>query len=182
MKTSAGVPERLSCSQMEAEIALHAGGDLNDGVRQALLESHLAGCSTCRDYQRRMVACLDVLQTCAAESAPLGRAAGVWPRVATALRAYDAQPVLARFNAWVPTTAIAAACAAMIFVTVIQVERGLPVAPSQNYFTDPEFAKTGLGTRSVVAPHLNGQDLQTTPVGLDAKLPRVNQRQPRGDF
>ena len=183
MKTPTG-SEMLNCGHVEAEIALYAGGDLNDAVRQDELESHLAGCPSCRDYQLRMSQCLEVLQTCAAESTPVGRSAGVWPRVAAALTAYETQPVLARFNAWVPTTAIAAACAAMIFVTVIQVERGVRVMPGQDYFTDPGFAKSGAvwDVRTVHAPAFEGQNLPTTPVALDAKSPRKELPPPKLRF
>jgi len=71
----------------------------------------------------------------------------------------------------------------MIFVTVIQVERGVRVMPGQDYFADPGFAKSGAvwDVRTVRAPVFDGQNLPTTPVTLDAKSPR-KESMPRHDF
>ena len=173
----------LSCRQAEAELALQVGGDLDDPAASLPLQAHLANCPDCREYQRRLTECLEALQTCAAESLPTSRTAGLWPRVAARLAAsYAVRPTLAQFNVWMPTTAIAAACAVMVFVTIVQVERAAPNGVDRNYFHDPSFAEF---RDSSFAPPANslGPDGKnwSTPVGLERT--QLRRRFPsRGEF
>lgn len=172
----------LSCRQAEAELALHVGGDLDDAAATLPLQAHLANCPDCREYQRRLTECLEALQTCAAESLPTCRSAGVWPRVAARLAAsYAARPTLAQFNVWVPTTAIAAACAVMVFVTIVQFDRTAPNGVDRNYFNDPSFADRDPS----FAPRADSLDPDgknwSTPVGLERT--QLRRRFPsRGEF
>lgn len=203
MTRRTGSPSVLSCRQAEAEIALQVGGDLDDPARTRLLQAHLANCPLCRDYERRLAECVEALQTCAVESLPTYRSGGLWPRVAAELPPCSPRPVLARFNVWVPTTAMACACAAMIFVTVIQIKGIVPAdptsspqswisvssGPNRDYFSDPIFSLEG--NRSPVpplyAPGRSGQNLPTSLVwGNDLPLSERSQQpvrySPRGEF
>lgn len=160
-----------TCRQAEAEIALHAGGDLTDPVAEKLLASHLAKCPACRDYERRMSVCVELLQTCAAESAP--PAARVWSRVAAKLPRRAPRTALAQFNAWVPTTAMVAACAAMILVTVLQIDRSVSRPARDLFVTDPVFASN----RGGVSPEREHENRPrpAVPVGLPpARAPHTN--------
>lgn len=117
------------CRQARSQIALKAGGDLNNPVDETLLEEHLVECASCREYLASMEATLDLLQTCAHVSLPARRSASVWPEVAGRLPAGNGRSVYARFNVWVPTAAMTAACAAMILVTFVQLQRTAALDP-----------------------------------------------------
>lgn len=117
------------CRQAQSEIALKAGGDAVDPAASMLLEAHLAECSQCRGYLTGMTASLESLQTCAAGSLSPSLSRSLWPAVASRLPSNEPMTVAARFNLWVPTAAMAAACAAMILVTIVQFERMMPVEP-----------------------------------------------------
>lgn len=117
------------CRQAKSEIALKAGGDAVDPAVSALLEAHLTECSQCRGYLSGMTVSLESLQTCAADSVSPALSRSLWPSVASRLPRREPMTVAARFNLWVPTAATAAACAAMILVTIVQFERMMPVEP-----------------------------------------------------
>lgn len=114
------------CREAQVQIALKAGDDLDDPVALALLEAHLTNCDGCRRYLARMESTLEVLQTSALESPVIPRVPSVWSRVAHQL---PQRSSYAQFNVWMPTTAMVAACAAMIFVTIVQIERSTPFDP-----------------------------------------------------
>lgn len=119
----------FDCRQARAEIALKAGGDLDDPIALSLLEAHLAGCVPCRRYLAGMESSLEVLQASAVESLSGERPPSLWPRVSRQLPRLNSRAVSARFNLWVPTAAMAAACAVMVLVTIVQIERVAPFAP-----------------------------------------------------
>src|SRR4051794_3033856 len=111
------------CRQAKAEIALQAGGDAVDPATSELLQSHLAECRDCRIYVAEMTASLEVLQACAVQWLPASRKTSLWPGVAARLPASVRPSAAARFNVWVPTAAMATACAAMWLVTLVQLGR-----------------------------------------------------------
>lgn len=117
------------CRQAKAEIALKAGGDAIDPLAGELLESHLDDCSHCRRYFAEMTASLESLQVCAAESPRPALSRSLWPGIAAQLPRTASLTASARFNFWVPTAAMAAACAAMILVAIVQIERSIPYEP-----------------------------------------------------
>jgi anti-sigma factor RsiW len=117
------------CRQAKAEIALKAGGDAVDPSQSGVLESHLAECSACRNYLADMAASLESLQVCATEFPPPIKMRSLWPQIASQLPPTRLRRVTTRFNLWVPTAAMAAACAAMILVTIVQLERVVPYRP-----------------------------------------------------
>lgn len=118
------------CRQAKAEIALQAGGDLVDPATADLLESHLEACSQCQAYLVKLTASLEALQGCALESLPASHLHSLWPGIASRLPASMRPSAAARFNVWVPTAAMAVACAAMVFVTIVQLERVVPIEPT----------------------------------------------------
>lgn len=118
------------CRQAKAEIALKAGGDSADPVAAEGLESHLTNCEDCRRYLRRMRASLEALQACALHSLPPAHQRSLWPGLASRLPPSVRPSAAARFNVWVPTAAMAVACAAMLLVTIVQIERVIPVEPT----------------------------------------------------
>lgn len=117
------------CRQARAEIALHAGGDANELVTAQLLQSHLTDCEACRQYLISMKSSLDALQTCALAAYPTLPQRSLWPGIASRLPAMIRPSTVARFNVWVPTAAMAVACAAMLMVTIVQIERVMPFQP-----------------------------------------------------
>lgn len=118
------------CRAAQAEISLEAGGDPIDPSTRELLQTHLRDCAACRKFQTQMTASLEVLQTVAAASLPAGPMKSLWPGIAARLPASQPQSAYAKFNLWIPTAAMAAACAAMVLVTVVQIERISPFAPT----------------------------------------------------
>lgn len=166
------------CRQAHVEIALKAGGDSIDPVAASLLESHLSECAACRQYLTGMESALELLQSSAVEVIPGKRLPSLWPRVAQRLPQPAARTAYARFNLWVPTAAMAAACAAMILVTIVQIERVAPFEPlvtphlrtvlhgepPRNIFVDDRqfatYRRPGSGAPSV---------LGTTPVSYPAE-------------
>jgi hypothetical protein len=117
------------CRQAKAEIALKAGGDAVESATATLLESHLAECPRCRTYLAEMTASLEALQASATSLLPSAMTRSLWPRVAARLPQTRPLSASARFNVWVPTAAMATACAAMILVTIVQLERVVPFEP-----------------------------------------------------
>lgn len=118
------------CVQARAEIALEAGGDSDDAVAAQLLEAHLSDCEVCRRYRVSMRASLEALQTSAVQSEPAIPQRSLWPGLAARMPVSFRPSTAARFNVWVPTAAMAAACAAMVLVTIVQLERVIPLEPT----------------------------------------------------
>jgi len=117
------------CRQAKAELALQAGDDAVTPATAPLLETHLEGCAECREYLAGLTLSLETLKTSAAEPVVPQRMASLWPKIAARLPTARPQVKLAPFNVWVPTAAMAAACAAMILVTIVQLERVAPFQP-----------------------------------------------------
>ncbi len=116
------------CRQAKAELALQAGDDAVTPATAPLLETHLDECAECRDYLANLSSSLETLKASAVDPVVPQRMASLWPGIAARLPA-TRQVKLAPFNVWVPTAAMAAACAAMILVTVVQLERVAPFQP-----------------------------------------------------
>jgi hypothetical protein len=140
------------CRQAKAEIALQAGEDAVSPATSTLLETHLAECAACREYLAELSLSLESLRTCAAQSLASTSRASLWPGLAARLPVTQPHSSVARFNVWVPTAMMTAACAAMILVTIVQFERVAPFQPQltprvravmghdiRNEFRTPEF-------------------------------------------
>lgn len=107
----------MNCTRAKSEIALWAGGDLDD--RQiAQLERHVAVCPDCREYRQRMSGSLQVLQN-PVVSEPSSLHDSVWPGVESRLSMQSQLEArrAERLNRWLPAAAIAAACLAVIAFT-----------------------------------------------------------------
>lgn len=117
------------CRQAKVELALQAGDDAVTSATSPLLETHLEDCAECREYLAGLTSSLETLKACVAEPVVPQRMTSLWPEIAARLSAARPQVKLAPFNVWVPTAAMAAACAAMILVTIVQFERVAPFQP-----------------------------------------------------
>jgi hypothetical protein len=107
----------MNCTRAKSEIALWAGGDLDD--RQiAQLERHVAVCPDCREYRQRMSGSLQVLHN-PGVSESSGLHDSVWPGVESRLSVQSQIEArrAERLNRWLPAAAIAAACLAVIAFT-----------------------------------------------------------------
>ncbi len=133
----------MHCEQAHAALALWVGQDLTDAADQRALEAHLASCPQCRHEQVAFAAAQRVLREA---QRPSVSPAGLWPKVAARLVAWDKRPQYQRFNVWVPTVAAALACSVLVGVAIYEVQQRVSeshmlAAQSRNLFiTDPEFA------------------------------------------
>jgi hypothetical protein len=139
------LPTSLSeCELVRADLALYSGGDLADPAAVAKVRGHLVGCAACQATLARLTESLDALQACAAAVAP-APGPSLWPALARRLPFRVPSSAAAQFNVWVPTAAMTAACAAMVLVTFVQLDRaGTLHAPSavhgqRNLFDDQTF-------------------------------------------
>lgn len=163
------------CEQIRTELALFAGDDLDSAVDVVRVRGHLAGCAECRTTLAQLTESLAVLETCAVTASSLPKA-NLWPAISRRLPIRTPSTARARFNLWVPTAAMTAACAAMILVTIVQFERVAPFQPTVtphirtaiegtrpvNLFHAPEF----VGLRD---PRFQGApSAEAVPVGLPA--------------
>jgi predicted anti-sigma-YlaC factor YlaD len=132
----------MNCRKTRRLLALWAGSDLEQRERQ-VAERHLAACPGCRDVWLRLAQSQHVLES--VRSAPLEnleqavpvRPASVWPWVSRHIRAMHQTVVLNRADSrgaswrdWLPAGAVAAACVAIISVTLSEVPLGDSVSPS----------------------------------------------------
>ncbi|MBW3540403.1 MAG: zf-HC2 domain-containing protein [Planctomycetes bacterium] len=101
----------MNCKRAQAEIALLAGGDLDDAA-EALLDEHLASCSSCRRHWNEMQATLLVLHEPEVPADPLHDS--VWPTLSMRLSRERRAERVATFNGWVAGLAVAATVLAMI--------------------------------------------------------------------
>ncbi len=181
---------RCDCDQWQSDLALLAGGDLEDEAAQCRVQSHLTVCQQCQVHFSNLTQTLEVLQS-AAVIVPSNSRTHVWASVAERLPANRRPSASERFNLWVPTTAIAAACAAMIFVTILQVDRMAPFSPQavpqvqtvlgkpleRNLFVDDRdfalqrrpFKASPFSTSEMVPVHLPAP--RTTPFPVDELTP-----------
>jgi len=107
----------MNCTRAKSDIALWAGGDLDDRTAMPL-ERHVAVCPECRDYRQRMSGSLQVLHE-PALAAPCNLQDSVWPDVESRLsrQSQSEAQKAERLNRWLPAAAIAAACLAVIAFT-----------------------------------------------------------------
>jgi hypothetical protein len=107
----------MTCREVNADLALYAGGDLDDAERVRAVRRHVANCLDCRERLRSLKSSLQTL----AGSDPVSTwvpTISLWPRVEAALRA--PAPVTGRFSSlhslrhWTPFAAMAAACVLLL--------------------------------------------------------------------
>src|SRR5215471_3312020 len=112
-----------SCRKTRRLLALSAGNDL-DERDQALAQRHLAVCPKCREAWQGLQRSQDVLErVCAAPAVDQGKSPGwsqgsLWPTVARHLRSIDTQAAAPDWRGWLPAGALAAACLAVVIVSL----------------------------------------------------------------
>lgn len=107
----------MNCTRARSEIALWAGGDVDDRDA-AQLERHVALCAECREYRRRMVGSVQMLQEPAFPVA-YNLQESVWPNVEARLSVQSRVEArrAERLNRRLPAVAVAVACLAVIALT-----------------------------------------------------------------
>jgi hypothetical protein len=119
----------LSCRKTRRLLALSAGNDF-EVLPSAETQRHLAVCPHCRETWQGLRRAQQVLERVSAtrvagESPAVsdqpGEAtlpASVWPGVARHLKVIDEQWAAPNWRGWLPTAALAAACVAVVVVTI----------------------------------------------------------------
>jgi hypothetical protein len=121
----------LNCRKTRRLLALSAGNDLEERD-QAGAHRHLAVCPHCREVwqglRRSQQAIEQVRAAPAVEhdaTTSVWSSTSLWPAVARHIRKIDVQAAALDWRGWLPAGALAAACLAIVIVT-------LPDAPSGN--------------------------------------------------
>jgi hypothetical protein len=136
----------MNCRKTRRLLALWAGSDLEQRERQ-VAERHLAACPGCREVWLHLQQSQQVLES--VRSAPLEnleqavpiRPASVWPWVSRHIVAMHDKTIIlnradlswvrgANWRDWLPAGAVAAACVAIISVTLSEVPLSDSVSPS----------------------------------------------------
>lgn len=108
----------MTCRDAQADIALYAGGDLDDAVRVREVRRHVASCPGCREHFKGVKSSLRTLAS--VDRAATWQAAGsLWPAIQRELgkpRPTGAALALKQVRNWTPLAAMTAACAVMLMV------------------------------------------------------------------
>jgi len=120
----------MNCKRAQTEIALLAGGDLDEASCRAL-HQHLNRCSECRDYQFQMEELMDLVDESPAkdeadEASKSAVTESLWPSLSSRLVSLPCVKA-DRFNGWIPAVAVALICLAMFMVA--SPERAFPTTP-----------------------------------------------------
>lgn len=119
----------LNCRKVRRLLALSAGNDLEGGDLVGA-QRHLAVCPSCREAWKGLEASQRVFEQMSAApaegaatspncpGASVRPAGSVWPEVARHIRIIDEQAVAASWRDWLPAGALAAACLAIVVVTL----------------------------------------------------------------
>ncbi len=105
----------MNCKRAKAQLALLIGNDL-DPAAVGDVRKHLDQCGDCRDHLKRLAACLDVLQI-PDSSAWNSDGESLWQELSIRLPSETTAMKPHRLNGWAASLAVAAACAAMVWVT-----------------------------------------------------------------
>jgi hypothetical protein len=117
------------CREARTQIALEVGGDLEDSAATERLQSHLHECPDCRRYLSDMQSVLGVFAACARPENVEAASPRLWSRIAAELPDRSRRSAYSQFNVWVPAAAMSIACAAMLLVTILQLEQVSPFEP-----------------------------------------------------
>ncbi len=109
----------MNCRQAHTDIALWAGGDLDEAGLLSL-KRHLEVCLACRCYHEEMRFLMRLVDECplreqADEASKRAVEDSLWPTLATRLVSLPS-PQSDRFNGWVPAVAVAAVCLATVLI------------------------------------------------------------------
>jgi len=149
----------MNCREARADIALFAGGDLDDRARVRELRQHVHGCPECRAHYDAMKSSLKSL----AALIPLDAAAtwesggSLWPSIRRELvkppQTLTAAQAISQLKNWTPFAAMTAACVLML------------VALGQ-FGAQPEqpVSSRGLTTHPPMALHPTEEHDETPPI------------------
>lgn len=133
----------MNCKRTRLDIALMVGDDLDEGA-EAAVRRHVAACPDCCEHLRRMQRSLGVLHE-PNDIVANELSESVWPALAAKLPGREAGGQ-SGFNGWVPATALAAACLAVVMFV-----RNGPTSARQTY-DDPLPARSSLPVWRVEGP------------------------------
>lgn len=109
---------KINCRTTRRLLALWAGNDLEERESRRA-ERHLAVCPPCREaweQLKRSQRVLDRVRPAPADDARLD--VSLWPAVARQVRVIDATSVAPNWRGWLPAGALAAACFAVLMVSL----------------------------------------------------------------
>jgi hypothetical protein len=116
----------INCRRIRRLLALSAGNDLEQRECH-VAERHLAVCPECREVWERLQQSQQVLERASpvpfedAEGVASVRHLSVWPAVARQIRSMNERVVTSNWRDWLPAGAVAAACVAIISVSLPEV-------------------------------------------------------------
>lgn len=145
----------MNCHDAKRDLALLAGGDLDDAARLRELRRHLAGCPECRRRYRSAQTALQSLRglRVAATTSTWESGGSLWPAIQREL-SRPPQPltrqVLRQLRHWSPFAAMTAACVLMLVAVVYRGEpreppvtpRGIQVVPSTSVRSESEASRS----------------------------------------
>ncbi len=133
----------MNCRDVKLDLALLAGGDLDDAARVRELRRHLAGCPDCRQRYHSARTALHSLRglKAAATTSTWESGGSLWPAVQREL-SRPPQPltrqVFRQLRHWSPFAAMTAACVLMLVAITFRGEpRAQPVTPRGMHLTPP---------------------------------------------
>lgn len=153
----------MNCRDAKRDLALLAGGDLDDAARVRELRRHLAGCPDCRRQYQSTRSALQSLRglKAAASNSTWESGGSLWPAIQREL-SRPPQPlprqVFRQLHHWSPFAAMTAACVLILVAVVYRGEpreppvtpRGMQVVPSTA--TRPESESSRSPGESVAQP------------------------------
>jgi len=119
----------LNCRKTRRLLALSAGNDMEER-ELAGVDRHLAVCPQCREVWQGLKLSQQALEQ--VRAAPTGRAAAggavvpnrsIWPAVARHVRMIEEQAAAPNWRGWLPSGALAAACLAVVIVSLPEAPR-----------------------------------------------------------
>jgi len=148
----------MNCRDARSDIALYAGGDLDDAARVRELRRHVAGCAACRERYHSLKGALKLLgsvQTPETEST-WKSAGSLWPKIRREL-SRPPQPTgalaLQQLRHWSPFVAATAACVLMLIALRGDAPApGGTVSPRGLQLTPPLAVRPEQSSRSETAP------------------------------
>ena len=108
----------MNCRDAQSDIALYAGGDLDDAARVREVRRHVASCPECREHFKGVKSSLRTLAS-VDQAATWQSAGSLWPSIQRELarpRPAAAARVWQQARNWSPLAAVTAACALMLMV------------------------------------------------------------------
>jgi hypothetical protein len=176
----------LSCRKTRHRLALSAGSDLEE-LLPAQTQRHLAVCPRCREtwqglrhsqqvLERLSVARMEdegaVVSEAGAERAQGSERRSIWPGVAQYLGVIDEQAAAPNWRGWLPSGALAAACLAVVLVTIPDPQFGVKMAENPRplvIYPQPASVGTPGGFHRFQGP-VSDRDRDLPEIGGDSSV------------